>query len=263
MKNLQIMSDLHLDASRMQINVQNSDIVLILGDTTFEDENWYWLFDRLEGKPTIIIPGNHEYDGHDIATRDKEIKAIAEQYKNIYYLNNESVIVEGIKFIGTCLWTDFKADEPYLSQSSSMQLARDIGHLKTIKNNGRALTIEDIVQLNEKSIQFLEFELLKNRVPEPTVVLTHFAPSSLSISKEYAHTNNSYHIVKLDRLMGFSDYWLHGHVHCSQNYTIESTNVIANARGYSKFYDQAQNNFFNSQLSIQIQEYAKQPKFNR
>lgn len=264
MKKVQLMSDLHLDSARIKIDVSASDIVLILGDTTFEDENWYWLFDRLDGKKTIVIPGNHDYDGHDVATRDEEIKDIAKKYENIYYLNNETVVLDGIRFIGSCLWTDFKADEPYLSQKSSMTLAQNIAHLKTIAYNGKRLSIEDIVQLNDKSVKFLEQQLSETSI-YPTVVLTHFAPSIQSVSKEYLKGENSYHVVSLDRLMGLSDYWFHGHIHTSCDYIHNGTRVMVNARGNSSQYDLNSNNYFNAQEIIEIQEFnygKKNTRFN-
>lgn len=248
---IQIMSDLHLDSSKCIIDVEEADIVLILGDTTYQDENWYWLFDRLNGKKTIIIPGNHEYDGHDILTRDTEIINITKEYNNIYYLNNKSIILDNVKFIGSCLWTDFN-NESKINQEEVLKWAETIGHIKTIKKGNQILSIKDIIELNKKSVEYLEFELLKNRVNLPTFVLTHFAPSNKSISKEFEHSINSYHVMNLERLMGFSDYWLHGHVHNSINYELNDTIVKTNARGNSYTYDLSQNINFQKKDIIEI-----------
>ena len=80
---IQIMSDLHLDSSKCIIDVEEADIVLILGDTTYRAENWYWLFDRLNG----------DQQNREELLSDDEIDFLDDY---IPYMDNEEVhIIEG------------------------------------------------------------------------------------------------------------------------------------------------------------------------
>lgn len=262
MANIQLFSDLHLDASRLDIEVSGADIVLIVGDTAFEDHHYDWLFRKLGGKPTIVVPGNHDYDGWDITTRDTQLKALCQEYEQVYYLNNESITLQGIKFIGSCLWTDFKIDAPHISFEDTLEFASTIAHLKTIKKNGKSLTPHDVIELHEKAVAYLSYELLHNQpAPEvPVVVATHFAPSPQSISKRYALSNNAYHAVNMERLMGLSDYWFHGHIHDSSSYTVEATKVRCNPRGYSPTFNLNQNIEFEPKKIFELS--PEMPAFN-
>ncbi len=259
MAKIQLLSDLHLDNSQTDLQVSNADVVLIVGDTTYQDYHWDILFQKLNGKPTIIVPGNHDYDGWDIATRDDEIRLLAKDYPNVHFLNNESIVLGGIKFIGSCLWTDLNSEYPHMPEKDVLEYISAIGHLKTIKNNGKKFTSQNIRDLHDKARQYLEYELLRNRPPmgTPVVVATHFAPSKKSVAKNYKLSNNSYHVVDMHSLMGFSDVWVHGHVHDSFDYEIEGTRVISNPRGNSPTFDLAQNNFFVKDFSFELSPTIK------
>lgn len=254
MTKIQLLSDLHLDKSQTDLLTDNADIVLIVGDTTYQDHHWDILFQKLNGKPTIIVPGNHDYDGWDVATRDGQIKELAKDYPNVHYLNNESIVLQGIKFIGSCLWTDLASEYPHMPEKDVLRYISAIGHLNTIRENGKKFTSQNILDLHYKARAYLEYELLKNRPSPsiPVVVATHFAPSKNSVAKNYKLSNNSYHVVDMEALMGFSDVWVHGHVHDSFDYTIEGTRVISNPRGNSPIFGLAQNNFFVKDFTFEI-----------
>ncbi len=53
--------------------------------------------------------GNHEhlYSAHNLT--EKRIKEILVDFPHITFLENESIIIDGIKFLGTTLWSDFKS----------------------------------------------------------------------------------------------------------------------------------------------------------
>jgi Icc-related predicted phosphoesterase len=68
------------------------------------------------------------------------------------------------------------------------------------------------------------------------VVVTHHAPSSLSIAPWYKddhYINGGYHSKLENQILDTSpDLWFHGHMHNSFDYTLGDTRVICNPRGY-------------------------------
>src|SRR5690606_24568879 len=70
----------------------------------------------------------------------------------------------------------------------------------------------------------------------PTVVITHFAPSLLSIHPRFAGSPINACFVsdlaaRIERWQ--PTLWLHGHTHDSFDYRIGATRVLANPRGYA------------------------------
>jgi hypothetical protein len=66
------------------------------------------------------------------------------------------------------------------------------------------------------------------------VVVTHFAPSLRSADPRYGvNPATAGFCNSLDDLLPRADFWLHGHLHCQQDYLAEGCRVIANTLGYA------------------------------
>ena len=60
-------------------------------------------------KPVLFVPGNHEfYNGE----RTRTLKALREAAvgTNVHLLDRDEVVLNGVRFLGTTLWTDFELD---------------------------------------------------------------------------------------------------------------------------------------------------------
>jgi hypothetical protein len=67
-----------------------------------------------------------------------------------------------------------------------------------------------------------------------TVVVTHFAPSLLSADPRYGLTPGTAGFCNaLDDLLPAAQLWLHGHLHCPQDYRSQGCHVVANPLGYA------------------------------
>lgn len=67
----------------------------------------------------------------------------------------------------------------------------------------------------------------------PTLVVSHHAPSALSIPPQFVGNPLSPAFASnLDELVAQADYWLHGHVHDALDYRIGRARVLANPGGY-------------------------------
>ena len=78
---------------------------------------------------------------------------------------------------------------------------------------------------------------MPSRIPGPTVVITHHAPSARSIHPRFhgsmlnaSFVSNADHLAGGDRVQ----LWVHGHTHDSFDYHLNGTRVVCNPRGYSK-----------------------------
>ena len=74
----------------------------------------------------------------------------------------------------------------------------------------------------------------------PTVVVTHFAPSLLSADPRYGVTPGTAGFCNsLDELLPLASLWLHGHLHCPNDYVKHGCRVVANPLGYARNGEQA------------------------
>ena len=253
-------SDLHLEASNVVLDFSAYDCLIFAGDISAD---FFLLEQFLSYKvphniPVIFVPGNHEFEGKEFNFSIKSMEDIFSQYENMHFLYNKSIVIDNIQFLGTTLWTNF--------ESMGLQYKEDVK--KIVKTNVAdfryILKIEDkkYVSWNpedmekefQKSYDFLSFHL-KNTPEnvEHKIVVTHFAPHRKSVPAKYAHDLiSSYSSNDLDNVMGFSDYWIHGHIHNSSNYEVYGTKVLCNPRGYGKIFNLHQNSDFDSQSFINL-----------
>ena len=86
-----------------------------------------------------------------------------------------------------------------------------------------------------------------------TVVITHMAPSILSVAAQYANDIvSSAFASNLDDLAKNANLWIHGHVHESFDYHIEKCRVICNPLGYMLRNGNPENQNFDPNLVIEI-----------
>ena len=89
---------------------------------------------------------------------------------------------------------------------------------------------------------------------EPTVVVTHFAPSAGSVAERFKGSPlNACFVSELDeRIRRWQPLaWLHGHVHDSFDYRLGDTRVVANPRGYAP-QGKTENAAFDPALTIDV-----------
>jgi Icc-related predicted phosphoesterase len=229
---LHILNDLHIEFEDFVPPATDADVVILAGDIGVGVEGPRWTEARFPGKPVIYVPGNHEFYHHDIALID-ELKADAPD--NVHVLNDDQAIINGVRFLGSILWTDFalfgEADKFF-----AMQTARQgMTDFSIISNNGRRFTPEDAIRLHTASRDWLT-AMLAEPFDGKTVVVTHHAPSSQSVHPRYARDLLTPAFASnLENLMdgARAALWIHGHMHESFDYEVHGTRVVCNPRGYA------------------------------
>ena len=184
-------------------------------------------------------------------------------------MDNESIIIDNIKFIGSTLWSNFEL-KGLIEKKESMKWAKqniaDFTYIFKPNENGdgkyHCFTSEEMVKENEKSQQFIDYELKRNPFDGEKIVVTHFAPHPKSIHPNFSRGDTSYWVNNLEHLMGFSQYWVHGHTHSSFDYEVKGTKVICNPRGFSKTFNVDANNNFQRELLLNLDMHLDLSEIN-
>jgi Icc-related predicted phosphoesterase len=189
-----------------------------------------------QGKPVMYVAGNHEFYG----TRyPQELRKLHRQCRKagVTFLHNRSVVVNGVRFIGATLWTDFKFYGEDKQAASEFSAKHGISDFSLISDGkGRCITPAMTTRWHAKSLRILEARLAEP-FDGPTVVLTHHAPDEQSVHPRWrGHAVNPAFVSNLRALILKYQpaLWGHGHVHDSFSYPVGKTPVVANPQGYVK-----------------------------
>ncbi len=263
--------------------------------------------------PVLYVPGNHEYDGLPFHATRSRLREACERL-GLIWLDEQAVVIDGVRFVGSTLWADFDAlasDEAlrlkeegrsggtrtgqpsrktvqkelrearaamrdpvsdltrrlrerekafraanfYLSKNTTL----DDGAHRPFPNGGASnpspsepaeppsqrptpMLAEDLRPLALSAQAWLQDTLVQSHAG-PTVVVTHFAPSLRSADPRYGLTPGTAGFCNaLETWMPLADLWLHGHLHCPIDYTVEGPRpdgstgrcrVVANPLGYA------------------------------
>lgn len=172
-------------------------------------------------KHVFVIAGNHEYYYRVMNDVNNKIKEICSSHINVHYLNNSSVEIEGILFIGSTLWS--KID---------MVTSYRVNDFKCIRTSiKKFLDVPTYLQLHKDSVSFIEHEVSKGI---PSIVLTHYAPILEMNGKFIFSPLRSAYSSNLDYIKGNVRAWLSGHTR--QNLCIFKEGVMyaSNCKGFSK-----------------------------
>ena len=230
---LHILSDLHTEFADFSPQDVDADIVILAGDIGVGLGGIEWAASKFPKTPVIYVPGNHEYYGHDIGLTDD---FISQSPKNIHVLNNAKIVLNGVRFLGSTLWTDFRLHGEGEAWFAGQRAKRSIEDFATIRNCGLRFTPEDSVGIHEISRAWIEREL-EAEFDGPTVVVTHHLPTSMSIAMQYAHDPlNPAFASKLEDLIEkyHPELWIHGHTHVPCDYELFKTRIVCNPRGYPR-----------------------------
>jgi Icc-related predicted phosphoesterase len=268
---LLILSDIHLEFGvDYRAPRDGYDVVILAGDITSPGDKavrWARRASTFGGRPVVVVPGNHEYYGHTMEPAMSAMKA-ASSGSNVHVLDGHEVTVDGVRFLGATLWTDFAlAIGTKVATHSRIRRSMDTARLKlndyrvirtrrsragesqdpvapepgdadgadtsSTDRPSRLLEPEDTLALH-----LAQREWLASKLAEPTegktVVVTHMAPHRGSLAPEYEGDWLSGGFVSELPKVFFEvpALWVHGHVHNSFDYCVESCRVLCNPRGY-------------------------------
>jgi len=230
---LHVLSDLHLEFGDLELANIEADAVVLAGDIHLGREGRKWIRKQFAGKPVIYVLGNHEFY-RDAIPELTEVLIRETNGSDIHVLENAAVEIGGFTFLGCTLWTDFQLlPNPKLAMREADRVMSDF-FLIDNSTEKRLLIAEDTAKFHASSIAWLKSELAK-RDPARTIVVTHHAPSAKSIPPYHAGSLlNAAFASALDSFVASSrvPLWIHGHTHHNVDYSIGSTRILSNQRGY-------------------------------
>ncbi len=258
--NIQLLSDLHLEqhADFRPQPAPGADVLVLAGDigscqrgsalTALGDGDFGLA--RFAGwpVPVIYLPGNHEYDALDFDTAHARLRATCERL-GLIWLERESCVIGGVRFVGTTLWSDFDAlaprgptatlSEPWQAREKAFRAANYYLRMAGTTREGQPFLAAEV---REQALRCQTW--LRAALAQPfegrTVVVTHFAPSLRSADPRYGMTPGTAGFCNaLDALLPHADLWLHGHLHCPIDYAEGRCRVVANPTGYARKGEQA------------------------
>lgn len=239
---IQYQSDLHLEFEHGDIRYQipdiSADIIVLAGDIGLTSPLYFdWVLEQTKGTPTILILGNHEpYRDVLQGSYGQWKKVMANTH--VHVLDNSTVELSGIRFIGSTLWTDYKLfdNDPSEAQGMSHGMINDYRLIEFEEDNQRRrFSPEDAMCLHQESLSYIIAELNKP-FSGSTLVVSHHAPSpqSLPVNDRSDKLRASYASDLSAIIQELQpEAWIHGHLHNSSDYRIGKTQVLCNPRGYS------------------------------
>lgn len=248
---LHILSDLHNEFSHHMPSEasQEADVIVLAGDIWKHDRGVYWARESWPDKEIIYVAGNHEFYGRNRKYVISQLHIAAEK-TGVHFLDDDEIVIDGVRFLGATLWTDF---ELFGDRDGCMlDGMQSLNDFRVINEGDWVFSPIDSVNLHNKSLAFLKSKLA-GKFDGKTVVVTHHLPSMLSVAERYKRdTLSACFASNLDRLLGKSELWVHGHTHDSFDYKVNGTRVVCNPRGYCTLVDGQENSKFKADLIVEI-----------
>ncbi|MDY7577275.1 metallophosphoesterase family protein [Herbaspirillum sp. RTI4] len=257
---LLILSDLHHELWREHAPVINPeislpDVVILAGDINKGAKAVEWAARTFSEIPVMYVHGNHEAYSKNLEDVPDEIQAACEASKNVHFLNRGEYLLGNVRFLGATLWTDFRLlgdDERQASMRAAEAAMADYKLIRLAKKNYRKLRSSDTAQLHAEDKSWLLRKLAEPFVGS-TVVITHMAPSMLSVADQYSFDRvSSAYASRLDEVASLADVWVHGHMHDSSDYRIGRCRVVCNPCGYKMRGGGTENVQFDPNFIIEI-----------
>lgn len=215
--------------------------------------------------PTVLyVPGNHEFDTLEFDETYVRLREICDRL-GIQWLEREVVTLGRVRFVGTTLWSDFdalaasesNATRQMQSRTKAYRAANYYLNKNTTLRQGEPVLAEQLRAMSLECQAWLR-DALSAPFDGTTVAVTHFAPSLLSADPRYGLTAGTAGFCNaLDDLLPYAQVWMHGHLHCTNDYIVEGNHagrswacrVVANPLGYASKGEQAA---FREHLVIEV-----------
>jgi UDP-2,3-diacylglucosamine pyrophosphatase LpxH len=259
---IRILSDLHHEFYRQgrwrdQPWMTNSgeDVLVLAGDIASGSTNAVETLKHFKDMwiPKIVyVPGNHEYYGTSMPDFDEKMQIKVKQLDGVYYMNPGMLVIDGVLFIGTPLYTNFYGDP--LAEHQAQTMISDFRLVRDLKTEHYISRYGEAVNYIRQAFNVVDMFTIRH-----VVVVTHWLPSRELIAPEYRSDKsglNSYFANSLDHIMQdinerFPDTgktWIYGHTHHSGDRALHGWRCIANPSGYPNEYHQG----FNPILTIDV-----------
>ena len=157
-------------------------------------------------------------------------------------LDPGAMTIEGVRFIGATLWTDFRlegiASEAWAHLEVGQGLSDFTGAIRHHGGRDGLFTTSESARRHSEERAFIERELdMAEQSGVTPVVITHHAPSPRCIRPWFEGSRlNPGFASDLDAVIARYQppLWVHGHMHDRVDERLGDTRVVCNPAGYSR-----------------------------
>lgn len=246
---IRLASDLHLEwgnYSFVELGEDKDSVLVLAGDLAAwkhpvgYERTMYLMKEVSEQfRAVVMVCGNHEfYNRGDILTQRNLMRAAfnANSLSNVHLLENSSVVIDDVAFIGATLWTDYDNRNPLVMATAPNYMA----DYHQIMCGNRFIKPIDLLGAHNESRKYIFEETVRqHQQGNKTVIVTHHAVTEQSVHEKYKgdpYNSNFYSEMTNDIIDANPTLMIHGHVHDPFNYMVQpdvcQTRVVANPRGY-------------------------------
>jgi predicted phosphodiesterase len=257
---LLVLSDLHHElwrqhAPRIDLSISNPDVIILAGDINTGAKAVEWAAQAFAALPVLYVHGNHEGYGGNLENVQNEIEVASKATGNVHFLDCGERQIGHVRFLGATMWTDFRLFGDN-GRQAAMQEAEDVmvdyKRIRLAQKGYRKLRAADTARFHA-----IQKSWLKKKLAEPfsgpTVVITHMAPSLLSVADRYATDPvSAAYASRIDEMVSEADVWIHGHMHDSVDYRIGKCRVLCNPCGYMTHGGGVENPRFDPHFIVEI-----------
>jgi Calcineurin-like phosphoesterase len=238
---LQLLSDLHLETETFEPQpAAGAELLVLAGDI---DSSWRG-YERFAGwpVPVVVVAGNHEFDGRDFDAALGGLRELCARLGFVLLECEEQLLTSAsgqrVRVLGSTRWSDFDAFGA-AGRARAERAAAYYLRLMATTRHGQPFDAPAVRAEALRCRTWLEHALA--RPPrgqwDKTLVITHFAPSLRSADPRYGRQPGTASFCNDDdELIPRADLWLHGHLHCRHDYTVDRhgqrpARVVCHARG--------------------------------
>ncbi len=254
---LLVISDIHLECGPFVFpaSMPDFDVAIFAGDIGQPiSAAVSWMVEQeqigpLRGRPAVYVPGNHELYGtvmqHNLAKGSN-----AANLTKIELLSRRTVVISGVRFIGSVLWTDYRLHGT--PKPSMVYAGQTLNDHRLIRYQEASGHYSRFMPWHAAAEHRLDLAFIRQELATPyrgsTVVVTHHAPHPNSIEPRY-RGNQLTPAFASDLSSVIEEFqpalWIHGHDHGSHDYQVGRTRIFANQAGYPNLHGDRENRGFN------------------
>lgn len=240
-----VFSDIHLEKRGAGQATQpwlfsrtDVDVVVLAGDIHTKGRGVKWAKETFLC-PVVYVLGNHE--GWDSNWNEvlRKMKNEASG-SNVHVLHNDAVVIDSVRFLGSTLWTDFKAWPDQREAMYEAGQGRDIyspgmRDYKYIRTAGyRRIKPMDVLSWNTQARSWLLDEAAKP-FDGPTCVVTHHPPvleglQHGAVTEVYDAAYASDWKEGVEQIN--AQLWMFGHTHTPRHFVIGNTQFATHPIGH-------------------------------
>lgn len=216
------------------------EIIRTLGSRQIKAQHYREFIKRVSFQfpHVIVIAGNHEFYHGKWVGSVQTLRNEYSKYPNVHFLERDIITIGNITFVGGTLWTDCNKADP-LTLHTIGDMMNDYRMIRRDDMGYTKLRPAHTLGRYRDTLDYFK-TVIDDRKDSKVVVVSHMAPSFMSIHEKYRHDrllNGAYYSELSEFILDRPQikYWIHGHVHTDFDYQIGDCRVVCHPRGYVGF----------------------------